>query len=109
MFQPPPFPASTRRRFAEYVRESRVIDPRLKFADLDDAEQILMNEGAPHARKMRRMAQRLQAGEVIAVESRHVQRLPGEPSEACDRQSPRQPIPDTGTACFSLKRGGLLA
>ena len=63
---------------ADYVRESRVIDARLKVeAGLDDAEQLLMNEGAPHSRQMRRMAQRLRGGALFAIAARRVQRLPG--------------------------------
>lgn len=55
-----------------------MIGPRLKVeAGLDEAERILLNESAPHARQMRRTAVRLQAGELFAVEARRVQTLPG--------------------------------
>lgn len=63
---------------ADYMRESRVIDPRLKVeAGLDEAEQILLNESAPHSRQCRRMAQRLRDGELLAVSGRRVERLAG--------------------------------
>ncbi len=62
---------------ADYRRESLVIDPRLKFMDLDPQEQIRFNLHAPHAVQMRRMAERLEAGELLPVASDRVRSLPG--------------------------------
>ena len=69
--------ALTAALIADYRRESLVIDPRLKLEVTNPAEQIRLNHNAPHARTMRNMAERLEAGDLVATTARRVQRLPG--------------------------------
>jgi hypothetical protein len=45
--------------------------------DIEPTELATANRDQPHAVQMRRMAGRLEAGELIAVEARRVQRLLG--------------------------------
>jgi len=86
----------------------RVIDLRLKVeAGLDDVAQILLTESAPHARQMRRTAQRLESGEVLAVEARRVKRhgSTSENSGLC-RQDAQGPTPPTFSIVMRVRYPG---
>lgn len=60
-----------------YEAESEVIDQRPVIEVADPAKRRKLNRNAPHPRQMRRTAERLASGEVLAVESRRIRRLPG--------------------------------
>jgi ABC-type molybdenum transport system ATPase subunit/photorepair protein PhrA len=66
-----------------YREAAEVIDPRLLFMDIPADELAAVNREQCHWRSMTDMADRLEAGEFIAVSARRVRDLP----DVCEAMS----------------------
>lgn len=62
---------------ASYQRDADAGDPRVLFMTDDPAERARLNERSPLVRQARHTAERLCAGELVAIDTRRVARLPG--------------------------------